>query len=64
MTDPRVTDAVRKIPELFKLIEAMNLELTKVREDNAYMKEQLRAIKKTVTRKYDKKDEILEDSSF
>lgn len=57
MTDPRVTDAVRKIPELIKKIDELTLLTTKLREDNTYMKGLLRDIKKSVTRKYDKKDE-------
>lgn len=56
MNDPRITDAVRKIPELIKKIDDLTLLTTKLREDNTYMKDLLRQIKKSVTRKYEKNE--------
>lgn len=53
MMDVRVKDAIRKLP---KLIEDQALEIKKIQESQAYMKEQLRAIKKSVTRKYKKSE--------
>lgn len=53
MNDPRITDSVRNTASL---VSAISQEVAALREDNKYMKEMLRAIKKSVTRKYDKKE--------
>ena len=52
--DPTTKDAIRQIPVLKKAIEAQALEIKKIQESQAYMKEILREIKKSVTRKYTK----------
>ena len=57
MNDPRVTDAVRRTEAMVKVLSE---EVRTLREDNKYMKELLRAIKKSVTRKYDKKEDQTE----
>lgn len=51
MNDPRTTDAVRKLPPV---LEALSNDMKTLKEDNKYMKEMLRAIKKSVVRKYGK----------
>lgn len=54
MSDPRILDTIR---ENNRLLKAMAGEIQDLRADNKYMKEILRAIKKSVTRKYEKKEQ-------
>lgn len=54
MADPRIGDAIRRLPDV---LTAQAEALAALREDNKYMKQMLREIKKTVTRKYGKGDE-------
>lgn len=50
--DPQTRDAIRKIPELERKVDALGAEINKLIEDRVLIKEYLRAIKKSVVRKY------------
>ena len=52
MTDPRLLDVAR---ENNRILEAMKTDVRTLREDNKYLKEMIREIKRSVTRKYDRK---------
>lgn len=57
--DPRIKDVLLAMPKRLDLFQAKIDALEqKVREDNAYIKETLRSIKKSVVRKYGAGDEL------
>lgn len=54
MTDPRMTDAIRRLPDQ---LEAMNKDIRSLKESLDYIKDMLRQVKKSTVRKYGKEDD-------